>query len=131
MTATATYTKKLTVPEVAAASRKLISAAIGIFQYLNIPEPKGGFEVDTLRNKSGDVTGIQIRKPGTSGNADTMRIMLKSGSQPERITYYNDVGGGQPIDPERGVAGNDPSQTHIPLSYRGPWKGLPKWWTGG
>ena len=90
-----------------------------------------GFEVDTLRNKSGDVTGIQIRKPGTSGNADTMRIMLKSGSQPERITYYNDVGGGQPIDPERGVAGNDPSQTHIPLSYRGPWKGLPKWWTGG
>jgi hypothetical protein len=104
-----------------------MSAIFGLLQTLNIPAPKGAFQVDRLPPR-GKFKGIQIREPGTTGNASTMRIMAKNWNQNERVTYYN--AHNQPLDPKTGLPG-DPASTHIPFTYRGPWKGLPKWWTDG
>jgi len=45
------------------------------------------------------------------------------------MRYTNDEGGGQYINPRTGKAGSE-AETHIEPGYRGPFKNLPKFWTG-
>jgi hypothetical protein len=66
--------------------------------------------------------GLVFQKPGSTGNANMIRIMDPTPKYPNGyVRVYNDIG--QPLD----VFGKPGSKaaTHIPSEYRGPWVGWP------
>lgn len=66
--------------------------------------------------------GLVFQKPGSTGNANMIRIMDPTPKYPNGyVRVYNDIG--QPLD----VLGKPGSKaaTHIPSEYRGPWVGWP------
>jgi len=85
------------------------------------PEPGDGTEIEASRARNDQ--GWVLREPGSTGDANIIRV-YDNGT----MRYYNAEG--QPIDPETGDPGSN-ADTHIDPSYRGPWKGVPKWWRGG
>jgi hypothetical protein len=85
----------------------------------NLPPVPAGWE----RRPAANSRGVIYQRPGSSGNADSIRIMWPTSGYPKGyLRYYNSVG--QPLD----VSGRPgpPSTTHIPLDYDGPWPGWPK-----
>jgi hypothetical protein len=81
----------------------------------NVPADWKGRAADNSR-------GVIYQKPGSFGNADSIRIMRPTSSYPQGyLRYYNGLG--QPLDVD-GQPGS-PAVTHIPLDYSGPWPGWP------
>lgn len=79
----------------------------------------GRYSVQVARNGK----GIVIRLPGTTGNANTLRIMAANARNPKGyFRYYNKYG--QPINPRTGKPGKA-EDTHIPLDFKGELKGFP------
>jgi hypothetical protein len=94
----------------------------------NVPPPGPGVEPEVELADNGE--GIVLREPGTTGNQETLRFMDPTTDYRDGyMVYTNDEGGGQPIDPETGKPGSR-AQTHIEPGYKGPFKNLPKWYTG-
>lgn len=79
----------------------------------------GRYSVQVARNRQ----GIVIRRPGTTGNANTLRIMAANARNPKGYFRYYDKYG-QPINPKTGKPGTQ-EETHIPLDYKGDLKGFP------
>jgi hypothetical protein len=66
-------------------------------------------------------SGMVYQQPGSSGNANMIRVGDPNANNPGGyVRYYNS--GGQPLT-VNGVPGPD-AETHIPTSYQGP---LPAW----
>jgi RHS repeat-associated protein len=111
-------------------AKRLAAAALLILQNLNIPEPKAPYEIENIPGK-----GIILREPGTTGDANTIRIMIKGSHNPEGyVRIYN--ADRQAIDPRTGKPPPNVTKaefenlTHVSLNYRGPWKGLPSFFGG-
>jgi hypothetical protein len=73
--------------------------------------------------------GVIVRESGTSGPANTIRIMEPTPRYPRGYIRYTDNGGGY-IDPATGDVppggGRTAPETHIDVStYNGPFKNLP------
>ena len=109
--------------------RKAQSVAIqNVLELFDLPTPSEDFEYNIRQtdNKKGWI----LRKVGQAenDNRETLRLMAPTERYPEGyMVYTNAEGGGQPINPRTGRPGS-PSQTHIEPSYKGPFKGLPKWY---
>lgn len=66
--------------------------------------------------------GLVFQKPGSTGNANMIRIMDPTPKYPNGyVRFFND--GGQPLDVFRKPGSK--AATHIPSEYRGPWVGWP------
>jgi hypothetical protein len=79
-------------------------------------------EYDVQRARTGK--GIVLRRPGTTGNPNTIRVMGKTDRYPDGyLRYYNEEG--QPINPRTGKSGTQ-EETHIEPDYNGPFKNFPK-----
>jgi hypothetical protein len=70
--------------------------------------------------------GVVFQRPGSSGNANSIRISDPDSKNPNGSLRYYDSGG-RPLD----INGNrsmDPAATHIDLNRREPLPGLEKWY---
>ena len=78
---------------------------VEILATFGVPPPGPGVEPEVEPVESGK--GIRLRKPGTTGNRQTLRFMDPTNDYPDGyMVYTNDEGGGQPIDPETGKPGS-------------------------
>jgi hypothetical protein len=119
------------VPDVpaGASNPELLRALETVFSYFNFPDPGPNVRFEVQRTNN----GFLVREPGTTGNAETIRYGVDPGRGPG-LRYYNKYG--QPLDPRTGkppgnVSKQEPADlTHIRPAYRGPFKGLPGWYTG-
>ena len=72
--------------------------------------------------------GYILREPGTTGDANTIRISEPDARNPNgSLKYYNAEG--QPLNPETGQSGTR-GETHVQPGYQGEYKNLPSWWLG-
>jgi hypothetical protein len=84
----------------------------------NLPDVPANWEGRAADNSR----GVIYQKPGSFGNANSIRIMWPTASNPQGyLRYYNSLG--QPLDVD-GRPG-PPAATHIPLDYAGAWPGWP------
>jgi len=106
---------------------ELQEAFATLLRYFNIPTPARGvgYELEPVRNRN----GITIREPGTTGEANTIRIMFGDAANPNgSAVIYSEYG--KPIDYRTGGSPATRADWHIPGGNKEPIQGLPAWWRG-
>ncbi len=98
-----------------------------VLRYFNIPTPARdvGYDLEPVQNRN----GITIREPGTTGEANTIRIMFGDKANPNgSAVIYDEYG--KPIDYRTGKVPATRADWHIPGGNKVPVQGLPPWWRG-
>ena len=106
---------------------ELEGAFATILRYFNIPTPARdvGYDLEPVRNRN----GITIREPGTTGQANTIRIMFGDKANPDgSAVIYDEYG--KPIDYRTGKEPATRADWHIPGGNKVPVQGLPPWRRG-
>lgn len=98
-----------------------------ILKNFNIPPPEQGvgYHLEPADNRN----GITIREPGTTGTANTIRIMFGDRANPNGSAVIYDEHG-KPVDYLTGKVPGSRGDWHIPGGNKAPVEGLPPWWRG-
>jgi hypothetical protein len=123
-------------PAPSSTSKPVAGLIAGLFEFLdyfNFPRPGRGVNSIKLENTGNPGEGFILREVGTSskteGRQNVIRIMAtKQRRYPNGYLRYTNSKG-EYINPRTGSTGTE-AETHIEPSYRGPFRGLPKFWTG-
>lgn len=103
------------------------AALLGDLAHFSAPRPGPNVKYEIGPTRNGD--GYIIRRPGSHGNAETIRIMNGSKANPEgSLVYYSKHG--HPINYKTGGVPRTRADWHVPGGNKVPLKNFPRWFTG-
>jgi RHS repeat-associated protein len=106
---------------------ELLAALDTILEHFNAPPLGPNVKIDIEPADNGN--GFIIREPGTTGDANTIRIMYGTAANPEgSLVYYDEYG--HPIDYQTGRVPTTREGYHVPGGNSSPLKNFPSWFTG-